>query len=144
MSTKFLDPNLYSVVVAGIPLPPNGYAEGSHIKLARDTPAFIDVVGVDGTVTRVRSHDDRATFTLSLMQTSETNAILAALHAVDLGSDNGAGVGPFVLKDRNGLTAHDAAECWISQTPDNEQDKTATSRDWVIRIAKLNSFEGGN
>lgn len=144
MSTKPYDPNLYTIVIAGIPFPPSGYAEDTFIKVARDSPVYTDQVGADGKVTRVRMHDDRATCTFSLMQTSELNAILSALHLSDTNSDNGAGVGPFMLKDRNGLTVHESDSCWVQAPPDVELGKAATARDWSIRIANIESFEGGN
>jgi len=144
MSTKFLDPIKYSLVIGGVPVPLVGLAEDSHIKFQRDAPVYTDQVGVDGQVVRVRSHDNRGTLTISFMQTSESNALLSTILQTDMASDNGAGVGPFLLKDQNGLTVIESPESWISSTPDNEQGKTATQRDWVVRIADCGVFEGGN
>ena len=142
MSTKNYDPALYTVAIAAVPIS-KGYADGEFIKIERDSDAFTDVVGTDGEVARAKSHDKRATCTLTLLQTSDGNALLSTLAALDEAADNGAGVGPFLLKDRGGLTLHAAAECWVMKLPDVTLDKGVTARAWKIRIANLVSFEGG-
>lgn len=140
---KTYDPALYTVAVAAIPIS-KGYADGEFIKVERDTDAFTDVAGTDGDVARAKQHDKRATVTLTLLQTAEANALLSTLAALDENADNGAGVGPFLLKDRGGLSIHAAAECWVARMPDITLDKGVTARQWKIRIAALQSFEGGN
>lgn len=142
MSTELYDPNLFTIVIAGVPIPAKGYADGEFIRVERDSDAFTDVAGTDGSVTRARQHDRRATVTFSTMQKAAINAVLSTLHASDLNSDNGAGIGPFLLKDRNGLTVHAAESCWIAKMPDAGLDKNPTARAWKIRIAELESFEG--
>ncbi len=143
MATDTYDPKLFSLVVAGIPLPAKGYADGEFIKLERDAQAYTDAVGTDGAVIRTRSHDQRATVTFTTMQKAAINAILSTLILADLNSENGAGIGPFLLKDRTGLTVHAGKECWIAKMPDVTLDKGATGRAWMIRIPSLESFEGG-
>jgi hypothetical protein len=143
MSTKTYDPALYTIAIAAIPIN-KGYADGEFITVERETDAFTDVAGTDGDVARAKQHDKRATCTLTLMQTAEANALLSTLALLDENADNGAGVGPFLLKDRGGLTVHTAAECWVMRMPDVTLDKGVTARQWKIRIASLNSFEGGN
>lgn len=141
---KTYDPNLYTLIIAGIPIPTKGYADGEFVRLERDTPNFSDKAGTDGEVVRTKMHDKRAKCTFSTMQTAEINAVLSTLANLDYETDGGSGVGPFLLKDRGGLTVHAGAECWISEIPNPTLDKEATSRSWVVRIANLKSFEGGN
>lgn len=138
------DPKLYTAVVAALPIDAEAYADGEFIKLERDTDKFTDVAGTGGGVARARQHDDRATFTLTLLQTSKVNAILSTLYNLDANGEGEAGVGPFLLKDRGGLSLYAAASCWIARAPDVTLDKGVTARVWKIRIAKLKSFEGGN
>jgi hypothetical protein len=140
---KLYDPKLYSLVIAGIPIPAKGYADGEFIKLERDAQAYTDYAGTSGDVTRVRQHDKRATLTFTTAQEADINAVLSTLHAADQNADNGAGIGPFLLKNREGLTLHGAKECWIAKLPDVTLDKGITARAWMIRIAELSSFEGG-
>lgn len=141
--SNLYDPKLYSLVLAGIPIPAKGYADGEFIKIDRDAQAYTDVVGTDGAVTRARQWDQRATCTFTTMQEAAVNAILSTLLLADQNSDNGAGIGPFLLKNRAGLTVHAGAECWIAKMPDVSLDKGATGRAWMIRIPSLKSFEGG-
>lgn len=143
MSAKNYDPTQYTIVVAGIPIN-KGYADGEVIKVERESDAFTDVVGTDGSVTRVAVKDDRATATLSLMQTADANALLSALFLLDRNAPNGAGIGPFLLKDRSGTTILAGDASWIAKPPDASVDKTATPRQWKIRIANLKEFHGGN
>lgn len=137
------DPSLYTLVVAGIPIPSDGYADGEFIKIERDVQKFTDVSGTDGSVTRAKQLDRRATCTFSTMQGATINAVLSTLLLADLNSDNEAGIGPFLLKDRNGLTVHEGEKCWIAKDPDVSLDRNPTARPWMIRVAKLESFEGG-
>jgi hypothetical protein len=137
------DPKFYTLVVAGIPIPAKGYADGEFIKIERESPAFTKKTGTCGTVTRVRQHNKSGTCTFTTMQEAEINSVLSVLHNSDLNSENGAGIGPFLLKNRNGLTVHAGKNCWISKMPDPTLDKDATGRAWLIDIDELESFEGG-
>jgi hypothetical protein len=143
MSVKTYDPALYTIVLAGVPIK-KGYADGEFIKVARDTDAFTDVAGADGEVARAKQRDKRATCTLTLLQTAEANALLSTLALLDETADNGGGVGPFLLKDRGGLSVNSAESCWVKRMPDVTLDKGVTARVWEIRIASLDAFEGGN
>lgn len=138
------DPKLFTAIVAALPIDAEAYADGEFIKLERDTDKFTDVAGTGGGVARARQHDDRATFTLTLLATSKANALLSTLYNLDANSDGEAGVGPFLLKDRGGQSIHSAQACWIARPPDVTLDKGVPMRAWKIRIAKLKSFEGGN
>lgn len=143
MSTRYYDPNLITIVVMGIPID-SGFAEDEMCTLEREGDAFFDVAGVDGEVSRSKSKDDRATFTLKLMQTSPNNDLLTALYAIDKAADNGAGVGPFALKDRNGTTLLAGEHSWIMAPPSVTMANKATAREWKIRIAKLIEYHGSN
>jgi len=139
---KNYDPKHYTLVVAGIPIPTKGYADGEFIKIERESPAYTKKVGTDGSVTRSRQHNKSGTCTFTTMQHADINAVLSTLHNADLNSENGAGIGPFLLKDRNGLTVHAGKNCWIAKSPDVSLDKEATTRAWQIDIDELESFEG--
>jgi len=142
MGFKVYDADQVSITVAGIPIT-GGYADGEFCRIEFETDAFSDVAGTDGEVTRSKSNDRRATCTLSLMQTADVNALLSALAATDRNTPNGAGVGSFLVRDRQGTSIYTAEACWIAKTPDAMFDREATSREWKIRIAKLEDFTGG-
>lgn len=143
MTTRFYDPNRVSIIIAGLPIS-SGFAEEEMITIERESDAFTDVVGVDGEVSRSKLFDNRATVKLKLMQTSPNNALLTAMYLQDKLGDNGAGVGPFAMKDKGGTTLYTAEHCWISKPPDVTMATKATAREWTIRVASLLEFAGGN
>jgi len=142
MSTKYYDADQVTVSIAGIPL--KGYAEDEFLSITPEADSFDDVVGVDGEVTRNKNRDERATCTVTLMQSSESNDLLSALYNTDRNASNGAGVGAFLVRDRNGRALYTATACWIKRAPDVKFGRQAKDRAWVIRIANLVRFDGGN
>jgi len=143
MTTKIYDADQVAIIIAGRPLL-GGFADGEFVRIERESPAFDDVVGTDGEVSRSKTNDNRATVTVLLMQTSDSNAILSALHNQDKIATGGSGVGPLVIKDLQGTTLYASGECWVRSTPNASFDRTATSREWEIRVANLQDFTGGN
>ena len=142
MGFKVYDADQVSVNIAGIPVT-GGFADGEFLRIEFETDQFSDVAGTDGEVTRSKTNDRRATATLSLMQTADANNLLAGLAQTDRDAANGAGVGAFLVRDRQGTSLYQASECWISKTPDATFDREATAREWIIRIANLQDFTGG-
>lgn len=142
MTTKVYDADNVTVSVAGIPL--HGYADGEFLTLEMETDMFDDVVGSDGEVSRSKTKDGRATATIKLMQTSDSNDLLSALAAADKLAQNGAGIGAFLVRDRSGRAIYTATECWVKKEPNVSFDRAAKEREWVIRIADMNRFDGGN
>lgn len=143
MSTKVYDANEVTLVFAGIPID-SGYADGEFIRIAQESDDFTDVVGTDGEVTRSKTNDRRTTISVILMQSSVGNAALSALNNLDRAANNGAGVGPILIADRQGTSVFAAAECWISKPPDVSYDREATAREWTLRAACPERFDGGN
>ncbi len=145
MSGNFFcyDPNNITIVGAGVPID-GGFADGAFVEIAYDSDAFVDVVGTDGDVTRSKTNDRRATITISLMSSSNNNTLFSLIHNIDLGQDNGAGVGPALIKDNQGTTLFAAEKSWVMKTPDRTFDKTATAVVWKIRCADLKCRIGGN
>ncbi len=142
MSFKIYDADQVTLNVVGIPIT-SGYADGEFLRVEKETDDFTDVVGTDGSVTRSKTKDERATITVVLMQTADSNAVLAALSLVDRAAPNGAGVGALFIRDRQGTSLYEADELWISKSPDATFDREATSREWTFRVAKLRDFTGG-
>jgi len=140
---KVYDANEVTIIVAGIPID-SGYDDGEFCRIEPESPDFVDKVGTDGEVTRSKTNDRRATCSVILMQSSTGNALLSALNNIDRLNGNGAGVGPFLVRDKQGTSLYAAAECWISQPPNVSFDREPTAREWTIRIANLERFDGGN
>lgn len=132
------------VTVALGPILMDGFQNGEGVVIAHDAPRFTKVVGIDGKVTRNKSHNRMATVTIKLMQTSAQNDLLSALLNTDSEAPNGAGILPIYIRDRNGRSLHTGAEAWIEGFGDVTYDAEATAREWVIGVARLESFTGGN
>ncbi len=145
MSGKFhvYDPNEVSIMVCGIPIE-GGFADGTYVEIDQDSNDFDDIVGTDGDVTRSKTNDRRGTVTITLMQSSEGNALLSALNNIDRKQSNGAGVGPLLIKDNQGTALYAGEKSWISKPPAAPFGKTAGPRAWTIRVADLERFDGGN
>jgi hypothetical protein len=139
---KYYDADQITVSVAGIPL--GGYAEGEFLRIEQESDDFEDVVGTDGEVTRSKTNDTRANVTILLMQSSDSNDLLSALSNTDRRAPNGAGVGAFLVRDRNGRALYTGAASWVKRPPNATFDRTATAREWQIRVANLERFDGGN
>jgi len=142
---KVYDSNEVSLIVAALPLESGrGEEGGTFVALEYLTDAFVDVVSLDGEATRSKTNDNRATVTVTLMSTSSSNALLSALHNADKLANNGAGVGPLLIQDRQGNTVYAAAESWVVKSPKQEFGQKAVPLEWQIRCANLISFVGGN
>lgn len=142
MSFKVYDADQVRISIAGIPIT-GGFADGEFVRIERETEAFTDVVGTDGEVTRSKTKDNRATVTILLMQTASANGLLSALHNIDKLVAGGAGVGPLLIEDGNGLTLHESLKCWVQNSPDVSYDREPTAREWPIRCANLIDFTDG-
>lgn len=114
-----------------------GYADGEFVTVKQDTADYIDKVGTDGTVTRSKTKDRRATIEIKLMQTSPNNALLSAMNLIDINTPNGFGIYRFVLTDLEGFVAFEAEHCWISKSPDISMNRETTERLWTLRAADL-------
>lgn len=137
---KTYDSDQVAVIFGGFAL--SGFAKGSKVKVERDTESWKDDVGSDGEVVRSKMHDRRGKITLRLMQTSESNAILSGFLKSD--DDANGGVQAVTVKDNSGSSLHTGAQAWIQKPADSEFEEESKEREWVIRVAHLQMFEGGN
>ncbi len=117
------------------------FADGTFVTLERNEDAFTLMVGADGETARARNQNRSGTLTLTLMQTSPSNDILAALAAAD--ELDGLGVGPLLVKDLQGSTLALAQNAWIKKIATAEFGKELGSREWVFEMDSLQLFNGG-
>lgn len=140
---KVYDPDQCVIIFAGIHI--TGWADGEFISIESSSEAFKSVVGTDGKdVTRSKTNDRRGKVTFKLMQSSDVNLQLSALHNLDLNQPGGAGVGPFQMKDLQGTSIYFGAESWIVKAPNAPFDREAKSREWELEVAELVRVDGGN
>lgn len=123
-----------------------GYAKGTFIEIDYDEERTADETGADGeTAVMVNKGAEKATITVTLMQTSICNAQLTALmNAVTHSPGMVGAIHPIGFRDPNGLTVYAGANAWISKGPDPKFADTPQPRVWKIRVPALKGGEGGN
>lgn len=119
-----------------------GYAEGTFIKVARNGNAFEKSRGADGTVDRINKNALDFTVSLTLKQTSPSNAKLSELLLLD--QTTNSSVLPLVVKDLGGATLFTAAQAWIAKDPDMELGDSLASREWTFETGPAANLVGGN
>lgn len=127
------------VIVGGAPM--EGFADGEFVVVERNEDSFSLVVGADGEGARAASNNKSGKLTLTLLQTSKSNAVLAALNQAD--ELTGSGVFPVLVKDNNGADLHEASTAWIAKPAPAPYGKTISNRQWVIETDSLITFPGG-
>jgi hypothetical protein len=134
------DPSQVVITVDGAAL--SGLAAGTFVTVSRSTDTFTTVVGADGEVTRVKSADRSGTLSVVLTQSSNSNAVLAALAARDELTSNA--VFPIQVKDNSGTSIFFSSEAWIKKPPDGSFGDTLGTREWTFGLARVEMNHGGN
>lgn len=140
MSLKLYNLRDVAAVFNGIPL--GGYGASGALKIEMDEPTFSKTVGVDGEVTRNVSNSRAGKVTITLMNTADTNDLLALAHLLD--ELTGVGVGVLLIHDMGGRWTLASDEAWIQGQPATTFGKETDSREWVIDCATMTLFQGGN
>ena len=140
MAIRTFDPKSVIVTIGGVPM--SGYADGTFLTVDRDEDAFSKVTGADGVTSRVKSNNRSGTMTLSLTQTSSSNDVLSGFVALDEIAN--AGVVPILVKDVSGNSLFFSATGWVKKFPSSEFGKEISNRDWVLDLADVDVFVGGN
>lgn len=135
------DPDQVDVILTGIPI--SGFAEKSILKFKEDGPRFKLVKGVKGDFTRSKISGKSGILTLTLMTSSESNAVLSALHQTDQNIAGGAGVVALAVRDRNGTTLLVVPTCYIEGFPELPMGEAAEQIDWNIVCLDYTLFIGG-
>lgn len=142
MSVKVFDPK--ELIIAIGTFTADGYADGTFLSIESNEDAFALSVGASGEAARSRTHNNSATITLTLMQTSATNDALSTLHNLDKATPNGDGIVPLLIKDNRGNSLFAAEHCWVKKRPTAEYGREPTGREWVLETDNLVAFDGGN
>ncbi len=122
-----------------------GTDDGTFLSISRNTEGWTKKVGADGEVLRVRSNDYTHTIEVTLMQSSEFNAILSAQEELD--RLTGTAVFPFTALDLSGFTLRFWPEAWLVSEADSEYAKEAGNRVWTFstgQVALGANIVGGN
>ena len=136
---KDYDPNEVSLIIGSHIA--GGFADGTFLTVARNNDLFTLAVGASGEAARSKSNDRSGRFTLTLMQSSETNDILNGFAAAD--ERGNAGKFPVLVKDNNGNAIYEATEAWVVKKPDSGYAKEIENREWIIETGELIHETGG-
>lgn len=133
------DPDTIVVTVNGTPI--SGYADGTFVSIERDEDSWTKVVGSQGEVARARSRNLSGKITLTLMQTSASNAVLEALMIADDYAQQGQFVVSVADTSYAGICASDSS--WIMKPATLSYGRELEDREWTIECARIefaNSF----
>lgn len=149
MSTvKVYDADQVSVLVGNVAISrgvgASGYADGEFVRIEQQEDDFGIVVGTDGQITRSKKNNKLTKITIRLMQSSDSNAYLSSLRIADQVGQNGAGIVPILINDRNGTSLHSAQFGWVNKPPDAVYDREAKEREWPIMCYMDERLDGGN
>lgn len=123
------DPKKFLIAFAAIPL--TDFAEGSFLEIEADEDSFTESIGASGEVVRVLNRNAKLKATVHLMQHSQTNDALSAIHASDRA--NGNGVAVFSARELNGTTEV-TGDGWIVRWPNIDRAKDANDVAWSFTI----------
>ena len=140
MALRTYDPKQVQVIFGGVPI--GGFADGTFINIMRSNDAFTKHSGADGDLTRVKQNDSSGEATITLAQSSASNDYLSGVALADEASNDG--VLPLLIKDLSGTSTFVSGFAWIRKTPDASFGKDIENREWVLDIADLATFVGGN
>lgn len=140
MGVKTFDPKQVQMIIGGNQIA--GFADGEFINVERDENTFSKVVGADGEVSRAKSNNRSGILTLTLLQTSASNDILSAIMIAD--ELTNSGIIPIYIKDSLGTSTLFSGEGWVQKPPAFTADKEIGNREWVIDLASVDVFIGGN
>jgi hypothetical protein len=120
-----------------------GWAPGEFVRIEQSANDFVDVIGVYGEATRIKSKDHRVTVTFILQHTSASNDALSVMNNLDHTVPNGAGVGALMVNDSNGRAIYRAERAWIARVPNVTYGRTPTNREWTISCENMIRYDGG-
>jgi hypothetical protein len=145
--TKVYDLGEVTCNFLGIPLDAmGGWGEGSGgIECEKADPSFTIKRGADGSVVRSKTYSNVWMVKLVILQTAAINAVLSAILIEDEKATNGAGVGPLLVRDRQGLSVIAGSSCWIEGHPKTIKfGAEQSNNEWTIVVANGTAFVGGN
>lgn len=134
-------PSDVTVTVAGL-YSVTGFAEGTFIRITKDTQQVTTLRAMDGSMSRVKSPDTGWKVELTLAQSSSGNDILSTLWNVD--KVTGMGKFPLFIKDGSGNTMFMAATAWIEEVPDIVFSNSMETRTWRFAATEVIVNIGGN
>lgn len=141
LGSQMYDPEKVNMLVGNFPIV--GFADGTFIKISRNTETFKQHVGAKGAVDYTKSADKTGKITFTLKHTSPSNYLLAScLKANEQGklfsvvfNDLNITLGGAQSSPKLGMYV----DCVIEKPADEERGTDISSREWTVLFAK-NTF----
>jgi hypothetical protein len=134
-------PSDVSITVAGL-YSVTGFAEGTFVRISKDTQQATTVRAMDGTMSRIKSPDTGWKVEITLAQSSSGNDILSMLWNID--KVTGMGKFPLFIKDGSGSTMFTAGTAWVEEIPDIVFSNQMETRTWKFAATDVLVNVGGN
>lgn len=135
--TIVLEQNGFSHIVTGV-------SEDTIVMVERDD-AWSESVGAYGNTTRIYNPVwDKADITIPLQQTSESNDVLNALFNNDIRNISSENLFSITIKDNGGRSLHYGYEAYVARKPSATYGNAMNTREWMIRVNKLEDTLAGN
>ena len=135
MPSQFLmstyDPKLVVITFGGTPIV--GFAEDSFVQCDPVEEAFTRKVGADGEVVRSKSNNKCYDVTVTLMQTSLSNAMLSGAQNAD--EATGLGMLPLSITEIQSGAEHFFPQAWVER-PKWARGKEAGEQEWVFHTGQ--------
>lgn len=119
-----------------------GAGEDEFVSIEEDEDFFTITKGVDGEITRNERPNNSMMVTITLMASSDTNDKLSAIHELDRRTPGGAGVAPFLYRNRLGTDLLASAEAFITKRPTRTRGKQVGTVQWVFQVCFPENFSG--
>lgn len=132
------------LIVGGLPIDA-GRDAGNFLSIAADTPEYTKTVGADGEVVVNRSNDRSRNVTITLMQSSLSNAALSGFLSTDRIAEGGVGY-PFIMRHRGQLTTVVATRAKLTNGPGSagtEYGQEVGTHQWELVLTGVREFYGG-
>jgi|SRR5690554_38484 len=128
MAVRTYDPQDVNVIVNGVVL--TGLAEGTFVSIEREEESYTSYVGAKGEVARAVNANKMGTITVTLEQTSPSNAYLRRLA-------NSNATFPVSVVDQNSGETSGGNDAWIQQPASKEFGDEISTREWTFVVPEL-------
>uniref|UniRef100_A0AAU6VXM0 Tail tube protein n=2 Tax=unclassified bacterial viruses TaxID=12333 RepID=A0AAU6VXM0_9VIRU len=134
-------PSDVTITVAGL-YSVTGFAEGTFVRITKDTQQIYTTRAMDGTIARCKSPDTGWRIEITLAQSSTANDVFSVFWNVD--KVTGLGKFPLFIKDGSGSTMFMAATAWIEELPEIVFSNQMETRTWRFCATDVLVNVGGN
>lgn len=137
MAIKTYNPTQVAIILGGAIV--TGW---NRVSVSYEDDAYEHSVGTDGEEMRSKKNDLRATMTLALTQSSDSNQVISALAAADRATDGGTI--PVLIKDNSGSTVVESESAWVKKTADMSRERGPSDVEWTFSLSNAIIFIGGH